>query len=90
MSKKHFIALADCIRCSQVRFSPQQLDVLAVWCASQNPRFNKARWLGYILGECGPGGGAVRPKSEAAFEVRLVKDTRLTKPDWEGPLAGLP
>jgi len=60
MSKKHFIALADAVRRSG-RFTPAQLDVLADFCWDQNPRFNKARWLGYIQGTCGPSGGHTRP-----------------------------
>lgn len=35
-------------------------DALADFCARQNPRFNRERWLGYINGECGPSGGAVK------------------------------
>lgn len=30
---------------------------LADFCASQNPRFNRERWLSYIAGTCGPNGG---------------------------------
>lgn len=30
---------------------------LADFCQSQNPRFNRERWLAYIDGECGPNGG---------------------------------
>jgi len=35
-------------------------DALADFCAAQNPRFNRARWLAYIAGEVGPNGGAVK------------------------------
>ena len=35
-------------------------DALADFCAAQNPRFDRQRWLGYIAGECGPSGGKVR------------------------------
>ena len=34
-------------------------DMLADFCASQNSRFDRERWLGYIAGECGPNGGKV-------------------------------
>ena len=70
MSKKHFIALADAIRnhnkeveCfnitgrTRMAFNDEQLRTLADFCKSQNPRFNRERWLGYINGECGPNGG---------------------------------
>ena len=33
------------------------IGVLADFCQSQNPRFNRARWIAYINGECGPNGG---------------------------------
>lgn len=66
MTKKHFVALADMIR--QVNshwpesnhFNPGQISELADFCKSQNPRFNCERWISYINGECGPGGGEVR------------------------------
>lgn len=61
MSKKHFIQLADMIRRANVNpetpFSEEAIQALADFCASQNPAFNRARWLAYIAGECGPNGG---------------------------------
>jgi hypothetical protein len=70
MTKKHFIALADRIKDANrtaendstmkgYRFSLQNINVLADFCQSQNPRFNRKRWLAYIAGECGPNGGKV-------------------------------
>ncbi|MCP4899768.1 MAG: hypothetical protein GY906_22610 [bacterium] len=35
------------------------LHELADFCASQNSRFDRERWLAYINGECGPNGGKV-------------------------------
>jgi hypothetical protein len=32
-------------------------DVLADFCRTQNPRFDRERWLDYIAGKCGPNGG---------------------------------
>lgn len=32
-------------------------DTLADFCKSQNGNFNRARWIAYINGECGPNGG---------------------------------
>jgi hypothetical protein len=60
MTKKHFIALADHLRNSGLSstFTQPVLDILADFCASQNPQFNRERWFGYIRGECGPNGGA--------------------------------
>ena len=57
MTKKHFIALADAIKQTHVTFTSEHLDVLADFCREQNPRFDRARWLGYIRGENGPNGG---------------------------------
>ncbi len=75
MSKKDFIALADLIRnhnetsARQTRqygadaaidaFTPDQIETLAVFCYSQNPRFMRDRWLDYIAGKCGKNGGKV-------------------------------
>lgn len=55
MTKKHFIALADHIR--QGVYPKNQILQLADFCQSQNPQFNRERWLAYIAGECGPNGG---------------------------------
>jgi hypothetical protein len=58
MTKKHFIELADTIRGDHA-FDEHHLNVLADFCQSQNPHFNRNRWLGYIKGECGKNGGKV-------------------------------
>jgi hypothetical protein len=66
MTKKDFIALADEIRavntnaCVPYHFTTCHLDVLADFCKSRNPSFDRERWLGYIRGECGPNGGKVK------------------------------
>lgn len=73
MSKQDFIALADAIRDhgttidphSTVRitdtpFTKDQVARLAEFCRGQNSRFMKERWMEYIAGECGPGGGAIK------------------------------
>ena len=66
MTKKHFIALADCIRSmvqgetARVRGGMVYTDdvqrLLADFCQAQNPNFNRATFLGYIAGTCGPNG----------------------------------
>jgi hypothetical protein len=73
MPKKDFIALADKVRGlqplnGQGTILAQRAEdwtrlvyALADFCAEQNPAFNRARWIGYIKGECGPNGGAVKP-----------------------------
>jgi hypothetical protein len=63
MTKKNFIALADFIKdyekYNEPRFTTQQIDVFVRFCASQNPQFNRERWLGYIAGTNGKNGGKV-------------------------------
>ncbi len=69
MSKKHFIALADMLRTARMGatgtpsvnpFKQEHIEFLADFCQSQNPRFNRQRWLDYIAGECGPNGGSIK------------------------------
>ena len=65
MTKKHFIELADMIKDHNngnllPLFSDVQIGLIADFCASQNSRFNRERWLSYIAGECGPNGEKVR------------------------------
>lgn len=36
------------------------VEELANFCAQQNSRFNRERWLDYIAGNCGPNGGKVK------------------------------
>lgn len=65
MSKKDLIALADLIVNQQhtdAHFNSAQIEVLADLCQSQNPRFNRERWLDYINGENGSRGGKVKGK----------------------------
>jgi hypothetical protein len=70
MTKKHFIALADKLIKIQrdgiwnshtyQMFQQSVLPELADFCAEQNPRFDRERWLGYIAGTNGPNGGRVK------------------------------
>jgi len=63
MTYKHFIELADVIRRvnddpdNDNQFSQENISALADFCQSQNPRFNRERWLGYIAGTYGKNGG---------------------------------
>ncbi len=63
MSKKDFIALADAIKNMSV--GPEEKRNIAEGLCStlraSNPRFMKDRFMGYVMGENGPGGGAVKP-----------------------------
>ena len=74
MTKKHFIALADSLRLQKplkpcplgneyflgaLRQWESMRNDLANFYQSQNPNFNRERWLAYIAGECGPNGGKV-------------------------------
>ena len=49
-------------------------DALADFCAAQNPRLNRARWLAYIAGECGPNGDAI---NSGACKVHHAPDGEL-------------
>jgi hypothetical protein len=65
MKKKHFIALADKIREfnadeTNIPIDGAVIAMLSEFCEEQNPQFNRGRWLGYIAGENGPNGGAVK------------------------------
>ena len=70
MTKKNFVALADVISSLTVYEDSgglsntnidreEMIQALARFCQSQNPNFNRERWLAYIAGECGPNGGKV-------------------------------
>lgn len=68
MTKKHFIALADAIIAyDPANFVPLQLKMLADFCAAQNSRFNRDRWLAYIAGTCGPNGGTIKPPRKPRY-----------------------
>lgn len=63
MTKKNFIALADAIRAHDTQlscisnardtFTNSQLAILADFCATQNPNFDREGWLDYIAGNRG-------------------------------------
>ena len=66
MTKRDFIALAGAFKATRPLFGQEELDGkqwrfdvarVADFCQSQNPNFNRDRWLGYIKGENGPSGG---------------------------------
>jgi len=40
---------------------PIPIRELAWWAKTQNDRFNRERWYGYIYGTCGPNGGKPKP-----------------------------
>ena len=66
MTKKHFISLANVIKESRQQseglvFNETTIEYLADWLETQNPRFNRERWLGYIAGTNGSCGGKVKP-----------------------------
>jgi len=62
MTKKNFIALADSMVAFLKTNAGAEMDVmtrnvlinaLADFCQSQNPNFNRERWLGYVAGTNG-------------------------------------
>jgi len=68
MTKKHFIALAKSLKYMKPRETDlERMDQwvlivaeLADFCKEQNRNFDRYRWLGYINGENGPSGGAIK------------------------------
>jgi len=56
MTKEDLVALADALRShnrtadGRTEFTPDHLRVLADFCASQYPDFNRERWIDYITG----------------------------------------
>jgi len=60
MTKNDRVALADALRIhnqtadGRTEFTPDHLLVLADFCASQNPNFNRKRWIDYITAEGKP------------------------------------
>ena len=61
MTKEALITLADELRIhnqtddGRTEFTPDHLLVLADFCASQDPSFNRRGWIDYITGEGGQG-----------------------------------
>ncbi len=39
------------------------VQAMASWCARTCPAFDRARFIDYIMGECGPCGGAVKQRA---------------------------
>lgn len=69
MTTKDFVSLADMIRqANKITtmtdgspvFCEDAIALLAQFCKSNNPRFNRERWFAYIAGTCGPKGGNVK------------------------------
>lgn len=72
MTKKHFIELANLIKARQWdRREGAGLFIhdLADFCADQNPRFNRERWLDYLAGRCGPNGGKLDVRCSRCSEA---------------------
>ena len=65
MTKQHFIALADWIRSARraglTDYTDDVVGSIALFLTTQNPRFNRERWLDYVNGKCGPNGGRRKP-----------------------------
>jgi hypothetical protein len=59
MTRSDFVALADALRVhnrtadGRTEFTPDHLRVLADFCASQDPSFNRKRWIDYVEGQGG-------------------------------------
>jgi hypothetical protein len=51
------IAYAKCRSRKETNMSKKHFIQLADFCRNQNPHFNRARFIDYINGNCGPCGG---------------------------------
>ena len=92
MGKKQFIELANTVRVADFRLSFKDekdywhvVGLIADFCRSRNSAFKRDRWLGYIKGECGPGGGGERGtvKTAKPKTVRAVGMTEIMVEDHE-------
>ena len=60
MTNNDLVTLAEALRIhnqtadGRTEFTPDHLLVLADFCASQNPNFDRRRWIDYITGEGRP------------------------------------
>jgi hypothetical protein len=72
MTKRDFVALADCVRELKPKFDPDCdrtafgaasdlwdsiVKALAAFCGEQSYDFKRQLWLDYVNGVCGPNGG---------------------------------
>lgn len=63
MTKKYLIQFADHLKREldgERGLRMCQIEYVADFLQRVNPSFNRARWIGYIKGECGPNGGVIR------------------------------
>ena len=73
LTKKHFITLANQVRNYNnlhppyhhqgKPFTETQIAILADFCGTHSPRFDRELWLDYIEGKCGPSGGKLKAKA---------------------------
>lgn len=68
MTKKDFVALAITLRPmiengNEIVNVDEVINRLSQFCETQNPQFNKSRWLGFIAGECGSNGGKIKDRA---------------------------
>ena len=90
MTNKDLVVLAHALRIhnqtadGRTEFTPDHLLVLADFCASQEPNFNRKRWIDYIAGEGGPGDESMFVEADstdvpaALMEDKLVPSVNRT------------
>jgi len=80
MTKNDLVALADALRLhnrtadGRTEFTPDQLRVLADFCAAQDPNFNRERWIDYIAGECGQGDELIFAEPDTLIPGAIAED----------------
>jgi hypothetical protein len=73
MTNENVVALAEALRAhnrtadGRTEFTPDHLEVLGKFCASQDPNFNQQQWIGYIAAEGHEGDESISVKSNCAL-----------------------
>jgi hypothetical protein len=79
MTKQDLVALAEALRLHNraadgpTDFTPDHLRVLADFCASQDPNFNREWWIDYVVGEFDEGSPRSRLVSFDKDKVEALK-----------------
>jgi hypothetical protein len=83
MTEKDVVALAQVLRIHNqtadgpTEFTPDHLRVLADFCASQDPYFNRKRWIDYIAGERGQGDELIFIKPDSPLIPGAIMEDKL-------------
>jgi len=85
MTNQDFVALAEALRMhnqtadGRTEFTPDHLVVLADFCASQYPNFDRKGWIDCIAGECGQEEELIFAPEIAHPDGAIVEDSLVPK-----------